>query len=265
MTQATAVKEPSPLAVVVGDCVELSRRSLRHVTRNVDEIIQAFVVPVVLLLMFRFLFGGAINTGGPSYVDYVIAGVIVLSVTFNSPATAVAVANDLQNGIVERFKSMPMFGGAVLVGHVVAAVLRSLIAVVLVIGLGLVVGFRPTAGPVEWLAVLAVLLLFIVAVAWVATLLGLVSGGVEAAGGYATILVFVPYASSALVPPETMPTALRLFVEYQPFTPVIDTTRALLLGHPAGASVWLALAWWVPILVLTMAYAVRRFDRRTNA
>jgi ABC-2 type transport system permease protein len=264
MTTATVErKQGGALALAAGDCAVLVRRSLRHFTRNGDELIQAVVLPIMLLLLFRYLLGGAINTGGPSYVNYVIAGVIVLSVAFNATATAVGMASDLKNGIVERFRSMPMFGASVLVGHVVSAVLRNVLSIVLIIGLGFVVGFRPNASAGEWLAAVGFLLLFMLAIAWISVLLGVVSSGIEAASGYAMILVFMPYASSALVPSETMPTVLRYYVDYQPFTPMIDTIRALLIGMPLDNSAWLALAWWIPILAAAAILSIGQYNRRT--
>ncbi|MEU8252329.1 ABC transporter permease [Nonomuraea sp. NPDC048916] len=260
--EALAAQERSALAMAVGDCVEMSRRSVRHLTRNVDEVIQAFVVPILLLLMFRYLFGGAIEVNGPTYVNYVIAGVIVLSVAFNSPSTAVAIANDLQFGLFQRLRSMPVFQPAVLVGHVVAASLRSVMAVALAVGVGWLVGFRPTASLGDWLAVLGLLLVFILAMGWLAVLIGGVAGSVEGAGGLSFILVMLPYASSALVPPSSMPSVLRAVVENQPFTPLIDATRALLIGMPLGNSLWVALAWWAPILLISMAVTIRYFSRR---
>lgn len=218
----------------------------------------------MLLLLFRYLFGGAIETGGPTYVNYVVAGVIVLSVAFSATATAVGVAGDLQNGLVERFRSMPVYGFSVLVGHVVSSVLRNIISVAVVAGLGYLVGFRPTKSWMAWLAAFGILLLFMLAIAWLATLLGVLAGGVEAASGYAMILVFLPYTSSALVPSETMPPMLRTVVNYQPFTPIVNAIRALLIDTPLGHNAWLALLWWVPILTLAAAFAISRFHRRTT-
>ncbi|GAA2573662.1 MULTISPECIES: ABC transporter permease [Streptomyces] len=260
----TLAPERSGLGPVLADCTVLVRRSLRHLFRNVDEIIQAIALPVMLLLLFRYLFGGAINTGGPSYVNYLISGVIVLSVAFSASATAVGVANDLQNGIVERFRTMPMFGPAVLVGHVVSAVLRNIVSVSLVIGVGYLVDFRPEATATEWLTAGAILLVFMLAISWMATLLGVLAGGVEAASGYAMILVFLPYASSALVPSDNMPTVLKAVVDNQPFTPVVNAVRALLIDLPVGDQVWLAFAWWVPILALTTVFTMNRFLKHTR-
>ncbi|CAM5423113.1 ABC transporter permease [Streptomyces badius] len=264
MNQAVAPKARPEFVLAAGDCVVLIRRSLRHLTRNVDEVIQSVVLPIMLLLLFRYLFGGAIQTGGPSYVNYVIAGVIVVSIAFSASATAVGVANDLQNGIVERFRTMPMFSSAMLVGHVVSAVLRNVLAVTLVVLVGLLVGFRPSASLGDWLVACGLLLLFITAISWLATLLGLLAGGVEAASGYAMILVFFPYASSALVPSESMPSILRAFVENQPFTPIVNAVRGLLIGTPTGNSVMLSVVWWLPVLALTVVVTVRYFRRHTG-
>lgn len=271
MTQTTPVNQASTatppsgsLGPALGDCAVLVGRSLRHLTRNMDQMIQAVALPVMLLLLFRYLFGGAINTGGPSYVNYLVAGVIVLSVAFSASGTAVGVANDLQIGLVQRLRSMPMFGPAVLVGHVVSSFLRNVLSVALVVGVGYLVDFRPEATAAEWLAAAGLLAVFVFAVSWLATLLGVVAGSVEAANGYAMILVFVPYASSALVPSETMPDWLRVVVDNQPFTPVVNAVRALLIDQPVGNDAWLALAWWVPIAVLAAWLTIRSFHRRTG-
>lgn len=255
----------SELSLAIGDCAVLVRRSVAHLTRNGDEVIQAFVLPIMLLLLFRYLFGGAIVTGGPSYVNYVVAGVIVLSVAFNASATSVGVATDLQHGLVERFRSMPMYGFSVLVGHVVSSMLRNTLASVLVIGLGFAVGFRPDATVVEWLGAIAFLVLFMLGVAWISVWLGVIASSVEAASGYAMILVFMPYASSALVPAESMPGWLRIYVDHQPFTPMIDTIRGLLIGLPVGNSGWFALAWWLVILAVGSGMAITSFSARAKA
>ena len=256
--------ERSALALALGDCRVLIGRSLKHLTRNPEQTFQVVALPVILMLLFRFLFGGAINTGGLSYANYLVAGLIVVSVAFNSTSTAVGVAGDLQNGIVERFRSMPMLGSAVLVGHVVAAVLRNAVSAVVLIVLGFVVGFRPGAGIADWLAFAGLLLLFTTAMSCVAMLLGIVAKTVEGASGFAMLLVFLPYASSALVPTESMPTGLRVVIENQPMTPVVDAMRAWLNGTPVGGDGWLATIWWVAILLLAAPFAVRLFRRRAN-
>jgi len=254
----------SAFALALADCGVLIGRNVRHITRNPEQLFQAVSLPIILTLLFRYFFGGAINTGTMTYANYMIAGLMVISIAFNSTSTVVGVADDMRNGIVERFRSMPMLGPAVLVGHVVSAVLRNALSVVVMIAVGLLVGFRPEAGVGGWLAALGVLLLMATAVSWLAVILGLAAKTVEGAGGLGMILVFLPYASSALVPTESMPGVLRAIVENQPFTAVADTLRALFADTPVGSAGWLALVWWVGILVLTVPFAVRLFHRRAT-
>lgn len=239
-------------------------RSVRHILRSPDQAMTAIFLPVAIMLMFRYVFGGAINTGGTAYIDYVLAGIIAISVTFNSTSTTVGVADDLERGVVERFRSMPMSSVAVLTGHIAGAIVRNALSLAIMIGVGLLIGFSPTAGVGGWLAALGILLVFTVAISWVAAILGLVAGGTESAAGLGMILVFVPYLSSAFVPPSTMPDGLRAFVEIQPVTPVVDSVRALLLGGPVGNSAWLALLWWGGITLVAVPVAGALFRRRSR-
>lgn len=247
----------------LSDTLVLIGRNLRHVLRNSEMVFIATVLPLVQLLVFRYLFGGAINTGDTAYASYVIAGLIVISVTFNASNTAVSLANDLQEGLVARFRSMPVLNSAVLTGHVVASVARNLLSVTVIVLAGLVVGFRPQASPAQWLAALGLLLLYITAIAWLAVIFALVAKTGEGASGLGLIIVFVPYASSAFVPTETMPAALQGVAENQPFTPLIDAVRALLLDTPVGNNAWIALAWWIGALALLVPLAGALFRRRT--
>lgn len=262
VTPADATNRRSPLALALSDCIVLSGRNIRHILRNTDQTFEVIALPVMMLMLFRFLFGGAIDTGETSYANYMIAGLLTISVAFNSTSTAIGIAGDLRTGIVDRIRSMPVLGSAVLVSHVVSAVLRNLLSAVIIVGLGLVVGFRPTAGFGEWLGALGILLLFTVGLSWLAVWLGIAAGSVEGAGGLSMIMVFLPYASSALVPPESMPGALRFFVENQPVTPVIDAVRALLIGTPVGNSAWLAIGWWLVILAVAAPLAARAYRHR---
>lgn len=264
MTAATVLPSPpGQWRWAFGNAAAFAGRSLRHIARSPEQLMLMLFLPTMLLLMFRYLFGGAISTGGMSYVDYVIAGSISVSVTFNATATSVAVASDLLEGIVDRFRSMPVFSSSVLVGHVAAAVIRNAVSIAVMVGVGLLAGFRPDAGPARWLAALGLLLLFTVAVSWIAVLLGVLARTVEGASGLSMPLVFVPYVSSAFVPPATMPDALRVIAENQPVTPVVDAVRALLLDLPAGGSAWLAVAWWGGITVLAVPLAGLLFRRRS--
>jgi ABC-2 type transport system permease protein len=254
----------SAAALALSDCRVLIGRNVRHILRNTDQTFQVIALPVMLLLLFRYLFGGAINTGDVSYANYMIAGLMAISVAFNATSTAVGMASDLRNGIVERIRTMPVLGSAVPVAHVVSAVLRNLISSAIIVGLGFVVGFRPTAGIGEWLGALGILTLFATGMSFLAVLLGVVAGTAEGAGGLAMILTFLPYASSAIVPTGSMPAGLRIFVENQPMTPVIDAVRALLIGTPVGSTAWLATAWWVAILALGATLTNRAYRRRVT-
>jgi ABC-2 type transport system permease protein len=249
-------------ALAAGDCAVLVGRDLRHLIRNPEQLIQAFSLPVILLLLFRYLLGGAINTDGMSYINYVIAGLFVITAAFNSTTTVVGVTDDLGNGIVERFSSMPMFVPAVLIGHVISSVLRSFLSIAVMILVGLGIGFRPHASVVAWIGALAMLLLFITTLSWLAVILGTTVSTAEGASGISMILVFLPYASSALVPVSTMPSGLREVIRYQPFSPVIDTVRALLTGTPVGNSGWIAIVWWAAILVVAVPFSISVFRRR---
>jgi ABC-2 type transport system permease protein len=252
----------SAVALAWSDCVILLGRSLRHLARNTDQLIQTFSLPIILLLMFRYLLGGAIKTD-QTYINYVISGLIVISAAFNLTSTVIGVTSDVRNGIVERFRSMPVLPVAVLVAHVASAVIRTFVSATVLILAGFLVGFRPDASPGEWLAAAGILLLFVVALCWVAVILGLVAKSVEGGSGYGLILVFLPYLSSALVPTDTMPRVLGAIVKNQPVSPVVDAVRSLLTGAPAGDSIWLAVAWWSVILAVSVLIAARLFRRRS--
>ncbi|HEY3712391.1 MAG TPA: ABC transporter permease [Amycolatopsis sp.] len=254
----------SPLALALSDYRVLIGRNVKHITRNPEMLIQAVSLPIVLLLLFRFMFGGAINLPGMAYVDYLVPGLVVVSIGFNSTTTVVGVAADLTNGLVERFRSMPMAGPAVLVGHVVAGVLRSLLSLVVMVAIGLAIGFRPGGGVLGWLGAIGLLALFASGIFWLATLLGSIAKTVEGASGLGMILVFIPYATSALVPTASMPGVLRVIVDNQPVTVLIDAVRALMNGTALGSTGWLALAWWVGITALAAFFAVRKFHQRSN-
>ncbi|WP_206797629.1 ABC transporter permease [Amycolatopsis sp. MtRt-6] len=263
-TQTPAAPSRSPFALALSDCRVLVARNVKHIVRNPEMLIQAVSLPIVLLLLFRFMFGGAITVPGMAYIDYLVPGLVAVSVGFNCTTTVVGVAADLTQGLVERFRSMPMLGSAVLVGHVVAGVLRSLLSLVVMVGIGLALGFRPAGGVLGWLGAIGLLTLFATGVFWLATLLGATAKTVEGAGGLGMVFVFVPYATSALVPTASMPPVLRAVVENQPVTVLIDAVRALLTGTAAGSSGWLALAWWTGITVPAAYFAIRKFHRRAQ-
>ncbi|HWM06038.1 MAG TPA: ABC transporter permease [Actinophytocola sp.] len=248
-------------ASLVGDARVMVGRSVRLSIRNMDALFTALFLPVMLMLLFVYLFGGAIETG-TEYVTYVVPGVILLCAGFGSSLTAVAVTQDMNGGIMDRFRSMDIGGAAVLAGHVAASIARNLASTVLVLTVAFLIGFRPQAGPGEWLAAVGVLLLFVLAFSWVSAAVGLITRSAEAAGGFTFFVMFLPYPSSAFVPIETMPSWIHGFAENQPFTPVIESMRGLLLDVPVGNSPWLAIAWCGGILSVAVAASGYLFRRR---
>ncbi|MBP2473755.1 ABC-2 type transport system permease protein [Crossiella equi] len=235
-------------------------RGLRHIVRNPEQLVVVFVIPSMMLLIFRFMFGGAISTG-TSYVNYLIAGILVISVATNAMPTAVSVRQDMNEGLVDRLRTMPMLSSAVVIGHVVATVARIALSLTAMVLLGLALGFRPQAGFPQWLAVAGLLLLLGAALACLSAVLGLLAKTVEGASGLSMILLFVPYASSAFVPAHTLPDWLRAFVEHQPLTLVMDAVRPMLLGLPGGDG-WLAALCWGTILAVAVPLTGRLFRRR---
>jgi ABC-2 type transport system permease protein len=224
-----------PLLAGLADWVTMAGPGLRLTRRNPDAVITSLALPVLLMLLFVYLFGGAIQTG-TRYVTYVVPGVLLLCAGFGASMTAVGVTNDMTGGIIDRFRSMDVAGASVLAGHVAASVVRNLASTVLVFGVAFLVGFRPSAGPLDWVAAAGVLLLFILAISWLAAAVGLLARSPEAAGGFSFLVMFLPYPSSAFVPIHTMPTWLHGFADNQPVTPVIETLRGLLLGLPVGTA-----------------------------
>lgn len=261
MTTATTTTE-RVARTVVPDSWAMLRRNLTHLTRSPDTMITAVALPVMLMLLFVYVFGGAIDTGR-AYIDYVVPGIILLCAAFGSSTTAVSVSSDMTDGIIDRFRSLPIARSAVLNGHVLASVVRNLITGGIVIGVALLLGFRPTADPVRWLGVIAVVGLFVFALSYLATALGLLAKNPEAASGFTFVILFLPYVSSAFVPAETMPRWLRWFAENQPVTPIIETVRGLLMGTPVGASAWEAVAWCTAIAVVGFGAATVLYRRRT--
>ena len=259
MTTAYALTDTS---VMVVRCV---RRSLR----DPEAFLTALLLPIILMLLFVYIFGGALNTGG-AYVDYVVPGLIVLCAGFGAGTTAVAVATDMSSGIVDRFRSMPISGSSVLAGHIVASLARNLLATALVIGVGLGVGWRPTASPPAWAAAFGMIVLFILALSWLAAAFGLLVRSPEAATAATFLLMFVPYPSTAFVPARTMTAVLRPIAANQPVTAVIETMRGLWMGRTStGASLGheavLAVVYCAAILIVAFAAAARLFRRRTAA
>jgi ABC-2 type transport system permease protein len=244
-------------------------RNVRRSLRDPEAFFTALMLPIVLMLLFVYVFGGAMKTHG-KYADYVVPGLIVLCAGFGAGTTAVAVATDMTNGIIDRFRSMPIAGSSVLVGHVVASLARNLLATTLVIGVGLAVGWRPTGSALDWAAAAAMVVLLILALSWLAAAVGLLSGTPEAASSVSMVLMFLPYLSTAFVPAYTLPSGLRTVAQLQPFTPIVETMRGLWMGHTStGAGTaheaLIAIIWCSCLLALSTAIAARLFRRRTAA
>ncbi|MBT2498302.1 ABC transporter permease [Agromyces sp. ISL-38] len=238
-------------------------RSFIHSVRDVEALLMAVVLPTMLMLMFTFIFGNAIDPSG-GYVDYVVPGIILLCAGFGASSTAIAVSRDMTTGIIDRFRTMPLRSGAVLTGHVVASLARNLFATGVVIAVALLVGFRPVATSLEWLGVFAIVGLYILAITYLFAAIGLAASTPDAASGYGFILLFLPYLSSAFVPVDTMPEWLQWVAENQPITPVIETIRGLLMHAPIGDSAWLAVEWCVGIIAVSVVWGAWLFRRKAG-
>ena len=247
----------------LSDSWVLAKRSIKHITRNLDQLFAVVLFPIMFFLLFRYVFGGAIDTGDLSYINYLVAGILVQMLAFGANYTTLNLAIDLQRGIVDRFRSLPMTSSALLVGHVGADLFRNAISGLLVLGVGFLLGFQPVAGPVEWLLVLALAILFSLAISWLSAIMGLLVKSVEAAQWTGFIIIFpLTFVSSAFVPTDTMPDALRFFAENQPLTHVIEAIRGWLVGSPIGDSGWLGFAWCVGIILVSIPVATWLFRRQ---
>jgi ABC-2 type transport system permease protein len=239
----------------------LVARCLRLSLRNVDGLMTALALPVILMVMFVEFFGGAIHTG-TRYIDYVVPGVLLICVGFGAGTTAVSVAEDIAGAITDRLRSMDVRGESLIAGHVAASVARNLASAALAVAVAFLLGFDSPAGPGRWLAAVAILALFVLAVSWLAAAIGIIVRSAEAAQGVTFLVSFLPYPSSAFVPIHTMPSWLQGFAANQPVTAVIDAVRALLSGAPVGSSAWHAVAWSVGIMAVSVTLAGALFQRR---
>ena len=262
---ASALPSPSPRPRLRGMTAEsvFVGRSLRHSLRDGESLLMAIMLPVMLMLMFTWVFGGAIDPSG-AYVDYVVPGIILTCAGFGASSTAVYVANDMRTGIIDRFRTMPLRAGAVLTGHVVASVLRNLIATAIVIGVGVLVGFRPSANAAEWVGLAALIALYILAITYLFAAIGLAAGSPEGANGYGFVLLFLPYLSSAFVPVASMPEWLQPVAANQPITPIVETIRGLLTDAPVQTEAWWAIGWCVVILAIAVAWGAWLFRRKAG-
>lgn len=252
----------------VMDSLLMIRRSSTHILRNMDQLLGAFFQPIMFLVLFAAVFGGAIGQAlppGVSYLNFLMAGIIIQTVAFGSTTTAIAVSNDLQKGIVDRFKSLPMANLAVLNGHVVSDLFRNSISTIVMILTGLVIGFRSGASLTDWLLIAGIVLLFTLAFSWLSAIMGVAAKSVEGVQWLSFVFVFpLTFASSAFVPTEGMVPVLKAFAENQPITHIVEAVRALLLGNPVGDHLWLSVVWCLGLLVVAMPIASWLFRRKVT-
>ncbi|NUW43372.1 ABC transporter permease [Nonomuraea rhodomycinica] len=247
-----------------GDTTVLLGRSLRHITRSPDTIITTAIMPIAMMLMFVYVFGGAIRTGSDSYVNYMLPGILLITVASGIAYTAYRLFMDMKGGIFERFQSMPTARSSVLWAHVLTSLVANLISLGVVMLVALLMGFRSGAGVLAWLSVAGILLLFTVALTWIAVIPGLSAKTMEGASAFSYPLIFLPFLSSAFVPTASMPGPVRAFAENQPVTSIVNAIRALFAGQPVGTDIWVALAWCVGILVVAYAFAMRTYRRKIS-
>ncbi|MEQ7004892.1 ABC transporter permease [Actinopolymorpha sp. B17G11] len=262
----------SSLSHSVSDSTTMLRRNLLHMVRYPSVTLLVAGMPIIFLLLFVYVFGGTLGAGLGSvagggsggraeYVEYVVPGILMMGIAGSAQGTAISIAMDMTEGIIARFRTMAIARASVMTGHVIGSVLQTLLGLVAVIGVALLVGFRPTTGPAEWLALLGVLTLIALALTWLSTALGMVTKTVEAASNLPMPLILLPFLGSGFVPTDSMPSGLRWFAEYQPFTPFIETIRSLLLGTPIGSSAVQTVAWCVGISLLGYLWALKLYNR----
>ncbi len=247
-----------------GDTGVLLGRSLRHITRSVDTIITTAIMPIAFMLLFVYVFGGAIKTGSDSYVNYLLPGILLITVASGISYTAFRLFLDMKSGIFERFQSMPIARSSVLWAHVLTSLVANLISLVVVTLVALLMGFRSGAGVLEWLAVAGILILFTLALTWLAVIPGLTAKSVDGASAFSYPLIFLPFLSSAFVPTDTMPGPVRAFAENQPVTSIVNALRGLFTQQPVGSDIWIAVAWCVGILVVTYFLATATYRRKIS-
>jgi ABC-2 type transport system permease protein len=244
------------------DLIVMLGRSMRHIFRSVDTIITVTITPIALMLIFVYVFGGAIQTGTANYVNYLLPGILLIAIASGISYTAFRLFTDVQRGIIERFRSMPIAPSTVLWGHVLTSLVSNAISVVVIILVALIMGFRSSAGILSWLAIIGILALFTLALTWVAVIPGLTAKSPDGASAFSYPIIFLPFISSAFVPTRSMPPVVRAFAENQPVTAIVNTVRALLYGQPVSNEIWIALAWLVGILLVAYIFAMRIYKKR---
>jgi len=245
-----------------GDTAALTGRSLRHITRSVDTIITTTIMPIGFMLLFVYVFGGAINSGSDSYVTYLLPGILIITIASGISYTAYRLFLDMQGGIFERFQSMPIARSSVLWAHVLTSLVANLASLAVVVLVALVMGVRSPAGVLAWLAVAGILILFTLALTWIAVIPGLTAKSIDGASAFAYPLIFLPFISSAFVPTASMPGPVRAFAENQPVTSIVNAIRDLFTREPVGTEIWIALAWCVGILIVAYVVAMATYRRK---
>lgn len=246
----------------VSDLGVMLGRSMRHIFRSTDTIVTVCITPIAMMLLFVYVLGGAIQSGTDNYVNYLLPGILLIAIASGISYTAYRLFLDKQRGIIERFHTMPISRSSVLWGHVLTSVVSNAISVVVIILVALLMGFRSSAGVLPWLAVTGILVLFILALSWVAAIAGLSAQSMEGATAFSYPIIFLPFISSAFVPTESMPAAVRAFAENQPVTAIVEAIRALLSGQPVGNDIWVALTWCIGILIVAYLFAMRIYKRK---
>ena len=240
-------------------------RSMRHILRSMDTIITVVITPIAMMLLFVYVFGGAIQTGTDNYVNYLLPGILLMAIASGIAYTSFRLFTDVQRGIFERFHSMPIARTSPLWGHVLTSMVSNAISVVVIILVALLMGFRSSAGVLSWLAVAGILALFTLALTWVAVIAGLSAKSVDGASAFSYPIIFLPFISSAFVPTETMPTVVRTFAENQPVTSIVDALRALLSRQSVGNDIWISLAWCFGIMIVAYIFAMKVYKNiRSN-
>ncbi len=245
-----------------GDTIVLLGRSMRHITRSLDTIITVAIMPIALMLLFVYVFGGAIHTGAHHYVNYLLPGILLITIAMGISYTAVRLFADMKSGIFERFQSMPIARSSVLWAHVLTSVVSNLISLVIVVLVSLLMGFRSPAGVLAWLAVAGILVLFTLALTWIAVIAGLSAKTVEGAGAFSYPIIFLPFISSAFVLTDTMPGPVRAFADHQPVTSIVNMIRDLFTQQPVSTDIWIALAWCLGILIVAYTLAMATYHRK---
>jgi ABC-2 type transport system permease protein len=245
-----------------GDTAVMLKRSLRHILRSPDTIITTAIMPIAFMLLFRYVFGGAIKAGAGNYVNYLMPGILLIAIASGISYTAYRLFQDMQGGIFERFNSMPITRSSVLWGHVLTSLVANAISVVVIFVVGMIMGFRSSAGVLPWLAVAGIVILFTLTLTWLALIAGLTAKSTDGASAFSYPLIFLPFISSAFVPTATMPGPVRAFAENQPVTSIVNTIRDLLAQQPAGNAIWIALAWCAGVLLVAYACAMLAYRRK---